>query len=739
MKFTLRDLFNAVFRYSRALAIFWVVTLIVALIFYSQTQKLYESKAKILISLGTEVAGKTDYLNGKNVQLTQREQELHNEQQILDSHEVQTTVAKWILGEATPGSQAPPMDEQIAEARRFFTGQQPPKTLLLRSARAVAQGLNGLFGHPGSHAEQVEGVARALKDGLTDEAVFDSDALDVTFRYIDPHVAQTVLKLVLAAYMEHHISVFQSNSEATLLKSQLDLSVNQYHDRLGAFSNFMTAHRVYNDDAQVNLLIEQRGKLKQALDEAIADNDSALARLSSLKSIGDSLHQFERYSTMEVRNKERDALLSKLNDASVEEQALLTRHPKGSRAYQEEEQKLDELRRLVEKEPVQVIQETEQRKSKAAEFVDSELISLTESQRGDQARVQRLSTDLENVNGEINGYASDLKGFDALKLDVAFAKQESEQMAQVYVDSRLKNLTSQNAITDVSIIDDPTLDLRPAAPKNTLVFAAILLLLLAGSFAVLLGCIGLDTTVADSSTAELALGAPVIGTIPVSQESHGGKDFPDRFTKENHREFARIYQLLRVHSTEGKIILITEANSGEGASLIGYGLARFLSRYAREKTAFVDRTNQPLNQSSALSGGISVNEPGLVPWPAVGGTGPDVFGETEADAVPVLMKLRQEFAYVVVAAGAVKDATDLLMISGIVSAALFIIEAGKTRRASARFGDYPGKPCVRPPEALSNTPGTTATATRPPARTRQARRRRSAPATADAARRNRPR
>ena len=685
MKFTLRDLLNAVFRYSRALAIFWGVTLVAALIFYSQTQKIYESKAKILISLGTEVAGKTDYLNGKNVQLTQREQELHNEQQILDSHEVQMTVAKWILGDPTPGSPAPPIDDQISEARRFFTGQEPPKTLLLRLARSVAMGLHSLVGHPGTHAEQVEGVARAIKDGLTDEAIFDSDALDVTYRYIDPHVAQTVLKLVLAAYMEHHIAVFQTNSEATLLKSQLDSSVNQYHDRLGAFTNFMTAHRVYNDDAQVNLLIEQRGKLKQSLDEAVADNDAAVARLSSLKSIEDSLHQFERYSTMEVRNKEREALLSKLNDASVEEQALLTRHPKGSRAYQEEEQKLDELRRLIEKEPVEVVQETEQRKSKAAEFVDSELISLSETQHGDQARVERLSTDLQNVNAEINGYAADLKGFDALKLDVAFAKQESEQMAQVYVDSRLKNLTSQNAITDVSVIDNPTLDLRPAAPKNTIVFGATLLLLLMGTFAVLLGCIGLDTTVADSSTAELALGAPVIGTIPVSQEPHSSKDFPDRFTKENHREFARIYQLVRAQSAEGKIILITEANSGEGASLLGYGLARFLSRYAHEKTAFIDRTNKPLHQSAHLSGGISINEPGLVPWPAAG-AGPDVFNEPEVDAISVLMKLRQEFAYVVVSAGAVKDATDLLMISGIVSAAFFIVEAGKTRRASARYG-----------------------------------------------------
>jgi hypothetical protein len=51
-----------------------------------------------------------------------------------------------------------------------------------------------------------------------------------------------------------------------------------------------------------------------------------------------------------------------------------------------------------------------------------------------------------------------------------------------------------------------------------------------------------------------------------------------------------------------------------------------------------------------------------------------------------LTKLRQEYAYVVIAAGAVKDAVGLFPISGLVCCTFFVLEPGKSSRNSARYG-----------------------------------------------------
>src|SRR6516225_9018499 len=121
MGLTPRDVLSALFRYWRVLAAFWLLVLLSTLIAFSQTKRLYESRAKLLVSLGTEALGKADYVNARTVMLQQREQQIHNEQQILQSHEVVLIAARWILGGRTQSPPAPPTAaDTIKDARRFL-------------------------------------------------------------------------------------------------------------------------------------------------------------------------------------------------------------------------------------------------------------------------------------------------------------------------------------------------------------------------------------------------------------------------------------------------------------------------------------------------------------------------------------------------------------------------------------------------------------------------------------------
>jgi uncharacterized protein involved in exopolysaccharide biosynthesis len=684
MKLTARDVLSALVRYWRVLAAFWLIVLLSALIFYSQTKRLYQSRAKLLVTLGTEAIGKADYVNNRNVLLQQREQQIHNEQQILESHEVMLTAANWILGDPKQSPPAPPTAAgMIEEARRFLTFEDTPPSLLLRISRTGERLFQSVFGHKQTREEKVEVVARELFDNLSAQVLFNSDTLDITFTHRDPRTAQTALKLILAAYMNHHVAVFQNKGESDLLKSQLDHAVDKYHDQLRDLSSFMNSHRVYNDDSQLTLLFENREKLNQNLNEALADNEAALARMASLKGIAGSMAQFERYSTTEVRNKLRDDLEGKLNDASLEEKTLLSRRPQGSRAYEDQQAKLAEIRRLMEQEQGRVVDQTDYRRTKASEFVESEVINVTQAQRGLQAKVDQLRGDVGKLDSEISSFATALTGFDSLKLGLNFAKQESEQMAQVYVQSRLKALTSEKSITNVSVIDTPTFDLNPSSPNGKLFAVATLLLLGFGTPALLFGAIILDSTVGADGAAEAQLGTPVAATFPLARKIAGTTDAVDTFCKENQSEFAKIYQrtraraLLKDFGDQGSVVLLAEADGKEGASLIGYSLATVLGRISREKTVFIDQTEHSINESFSLdclrTDGppvlkLSVDEPDGTP----------------ANPIARLTKLRQEYAYVVIAAGAVKDAVGLFAISGVVCCTFLVLEPGKSSRYSAR-------------------------------------------------------
>jgi hypothetical protein len=493
-------------------------------------------------------------------------------------------------------------------------------------------------------------------------------------------VAQTILQLILAAYLDHHIAVFQGSAEENLLKEQYDGSVAQYGRRLAAFSKYMSQQGVYTDDTQVNALMEQREKVQQTFNGVQADTQSARERLASLQAIGSSLQRFEQYSTTEARNKEREELTAKLNAAKLEARDILNHHPQESRAYQDQQAELDELGKLLSAQPEEVMDQTETRRSKASELLESETITATENLQGDEARLSQSRIDINEINTELNHYAEKVRGFDELKLQLGMDKEQSERIAQAYLESRLKTLTTKNAITNVSIIDSPTWDRHPATPNAKIAMAATAGLLVIGGFAVLLACIGLDGTVADRTAAELHIGAPVIGTFPNQSGESNNLDFRDFFALQNRSEFAKVYQSLRASAPGSRVILVTETSSGEGASLIGYGLARFLSRDAREKTAFIDHTENSIIDSPGSSDAISSQ------MVLIRRSSEDLTAKsTDGNTIAALSQLREDFDNIVVASGAVKNATNVLAYSDVVSTTLLIVEVGKTRRAAAQY------------------------------------------------------
>ena len=671
------DVSNRIFKHSRTVVIFWMVTLLGVVVFYSQTKKNYDSKARILVSMGSEAQGKADYIDGKNLVLSQREEQVHNEQQILESHEVALLTAQWILGDET--SIHPPSDlaPRIRETQRYFTGQVPQSTLLLRAAHAVLEEITSLTESPKTHEQQVEEVAQSISKSLSVSAIFNSDALDVVYRYRDPRVAQTVLQLILAAYIDHHVAVFQSPGEQALLKSQLDLAVSQYQDRLSELSAYMVAHHVYAGDSQVQSMIEQREKLDQAYSEASADDQAETARLKALLSLSNSVTKYERYSTTEARNRELEDLSTKLNTELVQEQSVLNLHPRGSRAYEDEQAKLNRLRDLIKQQPSQVIDQTEQRRSQASQLIDSDVVDATSVQRADQARLRHLRLQRDRIGSEINDYAGSVGGYNLIKLQLDFARQKSEQLGHAYADSQLKSLTSQSAITDISIVDRPSWDWHPASPKKSIVALATLGLLLIGTIAVILASIGLDDTFLDSRAAASGLGLPITATIPFIVQQSDPPASPDLLSPPTELEFARMYEAVRTDSPDANIILLASL-SGAGASVIGYQFSRFLSCMAGRKVGFIDCTAQPIHPLSSAD--ATPDLPTILSWPK-----PTFFNQgAAAEALTSIVAWRQQYPSILIAANADDIPINLLSASHHVNSTFLLLEAGKTRHNAAQ-------------------------------------------------------
>jgi polysaccharide biosynthesis protein PslE len=682
---TLRDLLNSIFRFKRTLITFWVVAALVIAVYYTQTARKYESRARILVSLGSENQGTAEYLNNKNMQLLQREQQIHNEQQILLSEHVLLTTSKWILGEPTPGEPAPPVDAEVLEARRFLTGDAPEPTLLLRTLKVVRRKVAALekalpFWHKTAQIPESTLLATTLSKSLDAKTIFNSDALDVTFRYRDPRVAQTVLKLVLAAYIDHHIAVFQSAGESDLLKSELDSSVAQYHKQLDEMADFMTTHHVFSEDSQINSFIQQRQLINQELSDAAVDSQAAASRAAMFRGLNRTLKRYETYSTVESHSKLHDELESRLNEAQVQEQQILNGHPAQSRTYQDQVEVLKRIRQLLASEPAQIIDQKEDRRSGASELAEQQLISSNAAEESAEARIEQLKQELNSLSGTIDDYVRNLPVYNMIKLKLDFSKQQSEQMGQAYLNSRLRTLSAQSEITDVSVIDAPSWEPEPTSPKRSLVLLLAIALLLTGSVAILLISIRLDQTIRDRHTTETALGLPVAAVLPIAASED--EDAPVLLESRTENEFARIYVSVRNIKVSGTVILLAGSNSGEGLSLVSYELARFFERYAPSKVALLDCTSNPVDYRSEKSPG-----PALLTLPDQSGLSwrqeKSSTGAATVSTSDLLATWRNQYDYIVVACNVTKDIHRLVDILPSVNATYLVVEARRTRRATA--------------------------------------------------------
>jgi hypothetical protein len=148
------------------------------------------------------------------------------------------------------------------------------------------------------------------------------------------------------------------------------------------------------------------------------------------------------------------------------------------------------------------------------------------------------------------------------------------------------------------------------------------------------------------------------------------------FSRQSQSEFARIYQLLKDRGDQGAVVLLAESSGNQGASLLGYSLASFLERVSGKASVFIDQTEHSISESRGL---LSTDGP---PVRKLSGDQPD---GAPGDAGARLAKLREEYGYVVIAAGALKDAVDLLAISGAACTTFFIVEPGKSSREAARY------------------------------------------------------
>ncbi|GAB6162764.1 hypothetical protein JCM12298_19240 [Desulfothermus naphthae] len=671
MNTTLRDLLNFFFRYIRYNIIFTIAVILLAGVYLSCAKKIYISKAKVLIRLGSEQMGNMQFVSDKNnIYVTRREQELKNEIQIIKSDIVFKRSAEKIIGK----------DFDIHKFDNFLDK-------FFNKLHLITSKIKSLFGleeqkiEGKEHAELILQVANYLKSHLSVKALFESDTLELSFRFPNPKVAQKVLEIIINEYIKHHIEVYNTSKEVDFLKDELKSSKTRYEKLLADFSNFMGKYDIYSGKDQLILLIEKYNQVKQSLIEAKAKYEYLTNKLHIFKKIKSSLKPYQEYRTVEVRNRQYDVLRSKLEDALLEKKNLLNLYTKDSRVIARVDQEIKLLKQLLSTEPKRIVDTKDKRKTQVYETVEQEIVQLEAEVKGKKAEMMSLKKELLSLKKELNFYVKNLKYFNMLKEEVKFAKKAYEKIFNGFLENKIKNLIENRGITNLSLVEPPSFNIKQSSPKIKLVLIMAILLIFSGNGAILILFSVFDHRITSPNELAKSTELPVLGSISFQKIMKGvsKEKFLLQLYKNNIREFQKFFISLTTSKIDEKNLLFTKSRSGEGGTTICMLMALFFREYQRKSVVVVDFSGNELIRDHCKR---KQTENNLFVKGSFQGVDLYYYASRKKEGVfdiedkfSILSQLREEYEYVFVNMPALRDSHEFIFLRNHIDKVIFVVEA----------------------------------------------------------------
>ncbi|MFP5238918.1 MAG: exopolysaccharide transport family protein [Acidobacteriota bacterium] len=660
MNTTLKDILDIFFRHRRYVIIFSLIVASFTAIYVYGAKKVYTSKAQVLIRLGQEQMGSLQFMTGgRNVYVTRREQELKNEERIFLSDPVITVAATSILGDAA------------------------------------------------SDPENLVAVKKYLSDHLEVKSLFESDTLSISFDFPNPFVAKKVLDILINKYIEHHIGVYENAKELSFIKLKLDESRVKYDQALVKYTNFTDSAKIY-DEREISLLIEKRNDLRSDLGNVRAEYQYHLKKLNRSVEAQALLQPYERYNSIEVINDRRNKLKSKLNEAIMERQNMLLKYTPQSRIILDIEQEISSLQKLIKEEPERVINSVDSRKNETYWTIEQSIIDLRTTIAGEEGKIAAMEAELKGLEAELTRNSQNYQQFTMLKKDLDLAKTTYEKYYEGFLESDLRNINKNQQVTNISIIEEPSLNPLPQWPSKKKVMLLAGVFLVAGNLFLVIILSMMSNTVNNPLDVAKSFSATPLAALPlvypenmdndplarkaltsIGAEDTARFDVGLDYYKKNLKEFQRMFINLTHLQGAGKVFLIARSLPGEGGTTITFNLAAFMANYLDKKVAFVDY--YPSRLASAVHGATDV-QAGQFSRAALSGVDyyrykdrRDFKHEDVRDKYSILEQLKQEYDFVFCNIDSIKDSAALVFLNNSIDRVLFFIEADRTKSQVVGF------------------------------------------------------
>ncbi|MGY2222662.1 GumC family protein [Pseudomonas gingeri] len=558
-----RDLLRLFFIFKREVKITVLVTLIIILLGAFLLPNRYESTALLLVKPGRDTSTLPIEISDRQATIIPSAQRdpILDEERMLTGRPIARLVAEQYLDQL---SKVPPQEGFIGTL----------KTLVKSAVQGVIEAGRGFLQLLGLVEKQtpVERLADQLSRNFSVTHAAGSSVMEISFKWNDPQVAQTIVKSWVEQYEQERTrslgrkslyTFYEGESKATQArildyKKQIETHLNQ----LGAVS---IAERLNDISRNLNNL---RGEHLNTT-RAVASTQSGLERIQAqLNSMKKEISIGRQMSI----NPDRQDLQQRINAKQIERQEMLRTFKEGAPPVRAMDTAIANLQDLLKSQNA-VVQRTD---NLAPNPVYTRLQNSFADQ---QASLSRLTTQSAQQKTQLEQLEKDRRQALAIEPEMSRLQREldaAEKSFALYSDStekaRIDRELDKSQISNIAVIEQATLNESRVFPKSlSMLLLAIPLSLAVGLLALYFFYL-LDQRIHDGDKIEERFGVKVWTSL---------QDIGDGQAQRRTAFTASMYRLYGVLPLEqvaehGLAIGLTSARHGEGVSFVIEHLTQLL-------------------------------------------------------------------------------------------------------------------------------------------------------------------
>jgi uncharacterized protein involved in exopolysaccharide biosynthesis len=378
--------------------------------------------------------------------------------------------------------------------------------LEIMSSRAICEKLIDIVGSDPPHKTPLERdkAISSLSKDLTIWSPPETNVLCASCVGKSPEKAQRTVSELVALFLEEHLRVNSASGSYEFFAAQAEEVQRQLTEEQTRLEETKNQFGLASIEGRRTILEEQIGQIEQFRNQNWNGLLAARAKIDALQGTASDLpdaivNQIAEGLPEEAANSQRQRLYI----LQKREQELLLK-------YADNHPELIVVRKQIRDAQSAFAVENPDRAQATSSFLLAELVS----EKGLRAQSDSLDQQLARLHDEVNKLNKQEVQIVDLERNIKILDTKYGSYVENLEQSRIERALERDSITNISVIQPASLELKPTSPKTALTLAGGLMFAALGALALAFLSDQLDPTLRSSRQVELCLQAPVLLTMP---------------------------------------------------------------------------------------------------------------------------------------------------------------------------------------------------------------------------------